>query len=118
MKPATKILGLTAACVACCAGPALLMPVLAGIGLAGAGTAIVGWGAGLTVLAMTALGVIVFRHRRAAATASVDQGCGGSLAASGPGCNTAAGSTTAVIAGPGAASARGGCCSRIAGGEA
>ena len=51
MKPVWKRLGLTAACVACCALPIAGM-LLVGLGLGGIGTAIAGWGAGLAALAV------------------------------------------------------------------
>lgn len=76
MKPATKLLGLTAACAACCAIPAAF-PLLAGIGLTGIGAA-AGWSGGAAVLIAimaTAMMIVAWRRRSAAACATAGE-CG------------------------------------------
>lgn len=78
MRPATKVLGLTAtACVACCAFP-VLGSALAAVGLAGLGTAAAGWVEGLVVLLLEAVVGLTIVRRRAAApacAASVGPNC-------------------------------------------
>ena len=83
-KPLLGLLGIGAACAACCAIP-LALPLLAGFGLAGfslAGLAApaFGWIAGLAAAtALLASGIYLWRKRQAApASCSVDAsaGCG------------------------------------------
>lgn len=83
-KTLLGLLGIGAACAACCAVP-LALPLLAGLGLAGFGVAGVtvpafGWIAGLAAgAAMLASGLYLWRKRQAApASCSVDAsaGCG------------------------------------------
>lgn len=82
-KSLLGLLGIGAACAACCAIP-LALPLLAGFGLAGfgaAGFAIpdFGWIAGIAAATvLLASGIYLWRKRQAAPACSVDasQGCG------------------------------------------
>ncbi len=78
MSPAAKILGLTAACVACCALPSLGV-VLAAVGLTGLGSAAFGWSVGLGAGALVLAALLFMRRRaasRACAKSAVEPGCG------------------------------------------
>lgn len=67
MKTVLGVLGLTAACAACCAIP-IALPMLAGLASSGAGLAAWGWPAAAALLAATgAVGMaIVLRNRKRA----------------------------------------------------
>ncbi|MFC3674994.1 hypothetical protein [Ferrovibrio xuzhouensis] len=70
MKPVLTLLGLGAACMACCLpviAPALAGLGLTGIGIAGLGVAALGWAAGLAIgVAFLAAGILWMRRRHAA----------------------------------------------------
>ncbi len=74
MKAGSTMLGLTAACAACCAVP-LIAAATAGIGLAGLSTAWLGWGVGL-VVASTAVAAFVFARRQSSTRSCQSQSCG------------------------------------------
>jgi hypothetical protein len=76
MKPVVKLLGLGAACVACCSFPAV-GSLLVGLGLGGLGAASLGWGVGLVVLAGAGIALLMFaRKRQPAACDTTSRGCG------------------------------------------
>src|SRR3546814_13381399 len=68
MKPVLTLLGLGAACMACCLpviAPALAGLGLTGIGIAGLGVAALGWAAGLAIgVAFLAAGILWMRRRQ------------------------------------------------------
>lgn len=71
-----ELLGMGAACAACCALP-IAFPVLAGVTAAGFGQAIVGWPLGLALLvvtAATAVGIVALNRRRAEAATCASSG--------------------------------------------
>jgi hypothetical protein len=78
-KSILALLGIGAACAACCAIP-LALPLLAALGLAGFGisSATLGWGTGLLMaLPMLAMGgLYLLRRRKVATTCAADRGCG------------------------------------------
>ena len=76
MKARTAVLGVTAGCAACCSVP-LITAMIASAGLAGVGSAWLGWGFGLALIA-AAFAAFAFLRRRpiAAACRSEDCGCG------------------------------------------
>ena len=82
-KSLLALLGIGAACAACCAIP-LALPLLAGLGLAGFGiagfsTTTFGWTAGLLMaMPMLAMGglYLLRRNRKSAATCATDKSCG------------------------------------------
>ena len=76
MKPALKLLGLGAACIACCSIPAM-GSLLVGLGLGGLGAASLGWGAGLALLASAGAALLVVaRKRQPVACDTSSRGCG------------------------------------------
>lgn len=69
-KDGFSILGLAAACLACCAGP--ILAVLGGVSIAGlASTWLIG-ASGLVIAAAAAIGLTVVRRRQAAASCATD----------------------------------------------
>lgn len=69
MAKAKTLLGLAAACAACCAVPLALPALLAasaGIGLAGVGAFVSGWWLVAAGLALAAIAAVMFLRRRPA----------------------------------------------------
>ncbi len=63
MKRLLPLIGVAAACGACCAVP-LLLPLLASVAVSGAVVAVLGWESGLAMLAgATAVAAVVWAHR-------------------------------------------------------
>lgn len=83
-KPALAVLGVGAACAACCAAPVALSVAaglgFAGFGLAGLGAASVGWIAGTAGAVMIVLGLAAFyllrKRQQQAQACSTDRSCG------------------------------------------
>lgn len=75
---AAGALGLVAAaCVACCAGLPLLVPLLAWLGIAGLGAAVTGWYLAAGGIFAAGVGATLYvRHRRWAAKSRHAHGCG------------------------------------------
>lgn len=78
-KSILALLGIGAACAACCAIP-LALPMMAGFGLAGLGLAGFGWEAALllTAASMLAMGGLhlLRRRRKPASACATDKSCG------------------------------------------
>jgi hypothetical protein len=83
-KPVLAVLGLGAACAACCAAPVALSLVaglgFAGFGLAGLGAASFGWIAGGAGAVLILLGLAAFyllrRRQQQALSCTSDRSCG------------------------------------------
>lgn len=72
MRPTSTVLGVTAACAACCALP-ILAPMLAAVGLAGLGTTAAGWAVGIALLALAVAVGLIVRRRVAASACAVSK---------------------------------------------
>ncbi len=70
MTKTKTMLGLAAACAACCAVPfvPIIVTALTGFGLAGIGAALSGWWLAIAGTALVALAAAVLFYRRRAAT--------------------------------------------------
>jgi len=77
-KLAAPLLGVSVACAACCSGPVIGSIVWA-VGLAGLGTAWLGWGVGLALLGVLALAALLYRsiitHAASCTSTACQGGC-------------------------------------------
>ena len=85
LKPAATVLGLGVARAACCSGP-IAGAVVWGVGLAGLGTAWLGWGVGLAIFATLAVSALLYKSRKTQAASCVSTTCqrGSKLSCKGP----------------------------------